>query len=215
MKGQQMNIDLSAAIRKAAEFRCPRPMVSDESVQAKIYRMADLCGYSPSEQIIEPVRAYLSGYGIILSGDAGIGKTFLMRSLGARLYGADGIAEYGLRFIGNWYDWTDEKDICIDDLGAEGIVSEYGAKDDVLKIVLAHRAERQNGRTSITTNLSSEQIAARYGDRTLSRILGMCKPFAMTGTSQRKARQYNAHRIFHAGQNVELTLRGEDDDRTK
>jgi len=184
-----MAIDLTGAIKMATTFKEEPTLVGDERVEKVITLMARRFGYRPSEQVIEPIRAYLSGFGVLLSGEAGLGKTFLMKCLGARLYGVDGIADYGLRSISNWYEWTDGNHLCIDDLGAEGIVSEYGAKDDVLKIVIAHRSERQEGRTSITTNLSSAQISDRYGDRTLSRILGMCKPFTFTGTNMRAPTQ--------------------------
>jgi len=184
-------IDFTKALLKAESFHADNalPAVSDEEVNTEIVKIAEKHGYKPSKQVVEPIRAYLSGYGVLLSGEAGIGKTFLMKALGCRLYRVEDIADYGLREISKWYEWTDGNNLCIDDLGAEGVVSEYGAKDDVMKMVIAHRAERQKGRTSITTNLDSDKIAERYGDRTLSRILGMCKPFRMEGISMRKPEQ--------------------------
>ena len=181
-----MKIDLSKAIEKAESFERSSRTVSDTIVEHAIMIIAEEHGYKPSEQVIEPIRAYLAGYGILLSGEAGIGKTFLMKCLRSRIYPVERIISYGLQDIYKWYEWTDGNDICIDDLGAERIVSEFGAKEDVMKLVIAHRSERQEGRTSITTNLSSKQISERYGDRTLSRILGMCKPFTFTGTNMRR-----------------------------
>jgi len=188
-------IDLTKALETALEHTGPLKMVDDATVEKCILNMAEKYQYRPSEQIIEPIRAFLSGYGIILSGDAGLGKTFLMKCLGVRMYAVNGIAEYGLRSIANWYEWTDGNDLCIDDLGAEAVTAEFGAKDDVLKIAIAHRSERQSGRTSITTNLSSEEIVERYGDRTLSRILGMCKPFHFDGANMRSPVQGITERI--------------------
>ena len=164
------------------------PGATDAEVAAEIVRLGGH-GYIPSESIIEPVRAYLSGYGLLLSGDAGVGKTLLMRNLGVHLCVADEITEWGLSRIRWWYDWTDGYEICIDDLGSERVVAEYGAKDDLLKAVLAHRADSQKGKTHITTNLDAEEIAHRYGDRVLSRILGMCKPFRLEGKNRREARK--------------------------
>lgn len=40
--------------------------------------------------------------------------------------------------------------------------------------------------THITTNLSSDQISGRYGDRILDRILAMCIPFKIEGGSYRR-----------------------------
>jgi DNA replication protein DnaC len=132
------------------------------------------------------LRAYLSGFGLLLTGSAGVGKTFLMQCLGIRIYNADSIVDYGLSEIYKWYEFTDGgAPICIDDVGTERTVSEYGNKDDVLKSVLAHRNDRQQGITHITTNLDAEGIAQRYGERTLSRMLGMCKAFSLEGVSLR------------------------------
>jgi Flp pilus assembly CpaF family ATPase len=176
-------------------------MATDEQVAAAIVKLGEK-GYRPSPQIVEPIRAYLSGYGVLITGETGVGKTMLMRLLGAKISPATRIAEYGLDKIDKWYSWTDGHAICIDDLGAERTVSEYGNKDEVLKHVVAHRCEafyidaegnkKRQARTHITTNRTAEQIVERYGDRTLSRILGMCKtsgqdggPFRFDGGSQR------------------------------
>lgn len=196
-------ITISDAIREATELagKAQKPVrtVTDEQLASMLVILGTR-GYRPSEQIIEPLRAYMQGYSILLSGDAGLGKTFLMRCLGESICTAESIAAYGLLHVRSWYEWTDEKDVCIDDLGAEHIVSEYGTKDDVLKAVIAHRDSQQTrnhrmsdmtaprvGRTHITTNLTSAQIAARYGDRTLSRIMGMCKAFRLEGKDMRNA----------------------------
>jgi DNA replication protein DnaC len=166
----------------------PEPTASDDDVADQFCQMALYSDFEPAEQFVEPVRAFLAGFGLLLSGDAGVGKTFLLTALGVRLYTAVGIAEYGLSRIGMWYEWTDNAGIGIDDLGTESTVSEYGNKDDLMKLVIAHRADRQRGRTFVSTNLSAEQIAERYGDRTLSRLLGMCKAFTLRGESRRTAR---------------------------
>ena len=164
----------------------PLPVVTDTAVAAEITRLA-VQGYRPSEQIVSAVRDYLAGYGVILTGPAGVGKTMLMTCLHSRIRNVEEITGYGLRQIGIWYEWTDGTDFTIDDLGAESTSAEYGAKDDLMKLVIAHRAERQKGRTCITTNLTADEIAERYGDRTLSRILGMCRPHTFEGPNARRA----------------------------
>ena len=167
--------------------RVERTMATDECVLDRIEELA-AHGYIPSDCIIEPIRAILSGYGVLLTGKAGAGKTFLMREMGVRIYSATRLAEWGLSKIAGWYEWWDGKEVCIDDIGTEHIVSEYGAKEDIVKQVISHRCERQEATTHITTNLNSAEISARYGDRTLSRMLGMCKPFAIDGENRRTAK---------------------------
>jgi len=175
---------IKQALEKLERRNIAPPRATDEEVAAKITDLSNQ-GYRPSEQIVVAVRDYLSGYGVLLSGPAGVGKTMLMTCLGSRIRPVDGIVIYGLRQIHTWYDWTDGTDMTIDDLGSETTTAEYGAKEDLLKLVIAHRAERQKGRTCITTNLTADEIAGRYGDRTLSRIMGMCCPHTFSGANAR------------------------------
>jgi DNA replication protein DnaC len=177
---------IARLVKEMSTPKAEKPLVDDAQVQQRMVALAS-AGYIPSAQVTEAVRTYMSGYGVLLSGSVGIGKTFLMKSLGVRLYKADDIADYGLNRIHNWYEWTDGHELCIDDLGTERVVAEFGAKDDVMKAVIAHRCEGQKARTHFTTNLTGKQIAERYGDRTISRLLGMCKAFKFTGDSKRTA----------------------------
>lgn len=147
-------------------------------------------GYIPTPATVPVLRDYAAGYGIMLHGDVGHGKTFLLKCLGVRIWCADEICDYGLRHIQEWYEDTNGRQICIDDIGAEMTVCEYGARDDLLKAVITHRAERQRGITHCTTNLNSAAIIERYGDRIMSRLLGMCRPHKITsptGLSMRRA----------------------------
>lgn len=163
-----------------------QPAPCDHEIAPEVDRLYTKFGYIPCAESVEAIRAHMDGYGVLLTGPAGVGKTFLMKCLGVRIYTSTGIASYGLRGLSDFHEATQKGPICIDDLGIESIVSEWGAKDDVLKTFIAYRAERVTARTYITTNLSSEEITDRYGDRTLSRIMGMCKAFKLTGTNRRE-----------------------------
>jgi hypothetical protein len=163
--------------------------VSDDQIARLLLRIGER-GYIPTPATVPVLRDYAAGYGIMLHGDVGHGKTFLLKCLGVRIWGADEICDYGLRHIQEWYDDTNGLQICIDDIGAEMTVCEYGARDDLLKAVITHRAERQSGITHCTTNLDSAAIIERYGDRIMSRLLGMCRPHRITsptGLSMRRA----------------------------
>ena len=160
--------------------------VTDFDVTERMRLMRRVCGYVPHIAHIEPIRTYLAGKGVALIGETGVGKTFLMQALGARIYLAADIASNGLRGLPQWFEWTDGHALCIDDLGAEHTVNEFGNKAEVMAQVIAHRLERQGGVTHVTSNLSAKQVAGRYGDRTLSRLLGMCTPHTLEGLDMRR-----------------------------
>lgn len=94
---------------------------------------------------------------------------------------------YGKRFE-DWGDWYSASGIArdcqrlfIDDLGVEK------TSDDAVRI-LSDIIERRYacGRpTWFTTNLTQADIALRYGERTLSRILGRCTVVKMAGADRR------------------------------
>jgi hypothetical protein len=170
---------------------------ASEADVARLLLLIGERGYIPTAATIPVLRDYAAGYGIMLHGDVGHGKTFLLECLGVRIWGADEICDYGLRHIQEWYEDTDTRQICIDDIGAEMTVCEFGARDDLLKAVITHRAERQRGGiTHCTTNLDSAAIIERYGDRIMSRLLGMCRPHRITsptGLSMRRAVPMRGH----------------------
>lgn len=180
----------------ATEASRPRKEVTDAQLAAMVAYLGDN-GYIPSACLIEPLKAILGGRGVILSGQAGIGKTYLFTILARhnsfarlRVQHVDEILSWlddcGPHGIADWCEMYQNWHVCIDDLGAERTVSHYGNKDDLLKQVIQYRSEH-GARTHITTNLSSEQVRERYGDRILSRIFGMCVPFRLEGNDKRKA----------------------------
>ena len=85
--------------------------------------------------------------------------------------------------------WLDYLQRCafpiIDELGVEMQVNDYGEKCEGFNLVI-NAAERYNRPMFITTNLTEEQILARYGERTLDRLGHLCKTVKFTGESLRK-----------------------------
>ena len=131
----------------------PADMASDETLESALAAMKAK-GYNRNPETLEAIRAYITGYGIMLVGATRTGKTFLMKSLGCKCYDARALTDYKASGIGNWYEATDRHDVCIDDLGTESVSNDYGSKDELLAPIIAHRRELDGiVRTSITTNL--------------------------------------------------------------
>jgi len=79
-------------------------------------------------------------------------------------------------------------DIAIDDMGQEPSLNDYGTKVEIMEqaVYLRYRSFKILGaRTFISTNLKIDQIAARYGDRTASRLLEMCDIVTINSKDQR------------------------------
>jgi len=137
---------------------------------------------------------------LILAGNAGTGKTTLLRSVN-RLFGT--IEMYDKKFLsatslaenfivspeeserhfcrGHWCKW-----LLLDDMGEEPTdVKEYGnVKSPVIRVI-ASRYERMLPML-ITTNLKQEDILAKYGERTFDRLKEIAEWVSFSGESFRK-----------------------------
>ena len=74
--------------------------------------------------------------------------------------------------------------LCIDDVGTEGIVNVYGNKIYALPTIV-NEAERKGNLLLLSTNMTFDEIRAKYGIRTADRITGLCKAVRFRGESLR------------------------------
>jgi DNA replication protein DnaC len=129
------------------------------------------------------------GLGLLLHGKCGVGKTIMGR------YVIPAILLLKLRKVVTCFDvgelnnMTDvvlsKKIISIDDVGTEEISIKYGEKR-LAFAELMDMVEKQSKLIIITTNLTAEQITAKYGDRIMDRIKATTKRIAFNGQSFRK-----------------------------
>ena len=129
------------------------------------------------------------GKGLFLSGDCGRGKSNIIMFALPLLFWhcqkkiikplhVDDLHEH----IGSL---TKRKIISIDEIGAEPISSDYGSKYfPFMKVINA--AEMNSATLLLSSNLNSEQMRYKYDERTLDRIVRLCKVVKFSGESLRK-----------------------------
>ena len=149
-------------------------------------------GYRASKESLNALKAYLQGYGILLSGEVGTGKTRFFDALGGiEKVSMIDIYANTLDEIVDIVGGLRDREIFVDDIGSETVYSNYGCKMDILPWLIEKRMESDK-RTHFTTNLTGEELSARYGARVFDRIYGMCKMFRFSGTSRRTTRANSA-----------------------
>lgn len=148
--------------------------------------------------------------GIMLAGNFGTGKTWLMKLFAKNqrqvfhVYNAKEIAnnfesfgqEDALDFVNKKKNPTNDSNafyqpfagLCIDDIGTEDIKNHYGNKKNVIGDLIEQRYS--HGNTGVffhaTTNFSSQQLKDFYGERVTSRMREIFNFIDIPGSDRRK-----------------------------
>ena len=144
------------------------------------------------------------GKGLLLMGSCGRGKSVIASGVIPVLFRMKGYTLHPVHaqdmnkptpqqpYLGygqrpeTWLDYLQRSNFpIIDELGVEMQVNDYGEKCEGFNLVI-NAAERFNRPMFITTNLTEEQILARYGERTLDRLAHLCKTVRFSGESLRQ-----------------------------
>lgn len=168
-----------------ASFKPVLPKVAevrDETLTRRINDMAAR-GYIFNAVTIEAMIAYLQGYGVLLSGRVGVGKTHFFRMLGddiviLNVSEANGWLQSEVE---DWIEYTRGRDVMLDDIGSGGAKArDYGREYDALLMILnAREPYRCKRRTHFTTNLTNDQLVDTFDARVVDRIYGLAKCFRL------------------------------------
>lgn len=140
-------------------------------------------GYVHTPDTLRVLEAYMQGYGILLSGGLGIGKSFFFE-----VVNPEPVAVLSFNRCHLWkYDqlekWLDDHtgvEVVLDDIGWDADkANNFGTKYEVLQVVLDHRLTESGCRTHITTNLSNDELVAKYDGHLVDRVYQLCKCFAL------------------------------------
>lgn len=148
--------------------------------------------------------------GIMLAGNFGVGKTWLMQLFSknqrqcfrvhnakdlANLFESDGEESFEqfLRPFSNPVNDSasflqKQSGLCIDDIGTEDVKSHYGNKKNVIGDLIERRYHNKHMGLMFhgTTNLTSDQLNAFYGGRVISRLRETVNFISVPGADRRK-----------------------------
>ena len=130
--------------------------------------------------------------GLIMGGANGRGKSLIGE------YIIPSILRHVMGKVVNCYKSTEinqnldvimtKKYVYIDDMGVEDKKSDYGSVRWAIPEIIDN-AEKFGKLLIISTNLSSKDIAEKYGHRTYDRIFSICHPVKFEGDSMRQKKQ--------------------------
>lgn len=138
--------------------QCRPRDIQQADLLAKAKAMAQR-GYAHTTDTLRVLEAYMQGYGILLSGGIGIGKSFFFETVNPEPVAVLSFNRCHLWRYEQLEQWLDDHtgvEVVLDDIGWDADkANNYGTKYEVLQVVLDHRLTESGCRTHITTNLST------------------------------------------------------------
>lgn len=168
--------------------RQPKP-VTREELLAKATAMARR-GYVHNADTLKVLETYLQGFGILLSGGVGIGKTYFFKKVNPEPLAVLSFNVAHLWKYEQLADWLDEhryEEIVLDDIGWDADkATNYGQRFETLQVALDDRLNRSTYRTHITTNLTNDELLVKYDVHLVDRVYELCKCFALASMDSRR-----------------------------
>lgn len=200
--------DSEILVREPVSYSWAKEIKQASDLLEKIFTAVDktVKYYHPLEEYFE-IKSWMmntEGKGLLLMGSCGRGKSVIASGVIPVLFRMKGFILHPVHaqdmtkptpqqpYLGygqrpeTWLDYLQRTRFpIIDELGVEMQVNDYGEKCEGFNLVV-NAAERYNRPMFITTNLTEEQILARYGERTLDRLAHLCKTVRFSGESLRQ-----------------------------
>lgn len=201
------NEDIESVVQYANGFQASdeEPInVSRERLMRKAARMAQF-GYHQDTDTIQALRAFLEGYGILLSGQIGVGKTFFFECVyeGRERFSTIDMNEAHLWNYEKLNDFLNDNQRCdmlIDDIRGD-MAKDYGKTFDPLIVILDNRLNSP-ARTHITTNLDNDGLINALDYRSVDRIYQLCKPFVFRRKESYRRAKPNSICVRNARMNL-------------
>ncbi|MEG1644021.1 MAG: hypothetical protein RR293_07760 [Bacteroidales bacterium] len=144
--------------------------------------------YNPAYKEIAEWLSDNKGKGLIMEGECGLGKSLLGKLILPTIlfhYCNKIVGVYDTNFLNaNIDEVLKECIISLDDIGTEDVSVNYGNRR-LAFAELMDEAEKTGKLVIISTNLTADEIASKYGERVRDRIRACCKRVTFKGKSNR------------------------------
>ncbi|MCP4087921.1 MAG: hypothetical protein GY745_23185 [Actinomycetia bacterium] len=208
-----MIVNLQKLIPKTRRQISPKALAKNTAHYQQVLRKYGYESRSPKafDKLAEYPASYAAGHwenehydppelGLMLFGPCGTGKTYAMQIFSGLfkvelIAAAELVRQYAIGGEKQFWEYVEQfkyKPLIIDDIAGEREIKSYGNASPLIDYAAErYRLFKYNKTlTFFTTNAEDrKELKARYGDRIVSRILGMCDPVYVDGKDCRLERE--------------------------
>lgn len=208
-----MKNDFAAIAEKVANEQVKRSNSEPELKQCVLEKFACVMaqvGYDLTPNTVEIMSDYLKGYNLLICGLVGVGKTYFFDCINRirKSRGFGPIIKLSMIDTQGWdmdtaRDWIFShkgEDLLIDDVGTEPKMKSWGQEAELFPYLLEKRMQLTNRRTHLTTNMSMDEMKARYGLRVRDRFDQMFKIEVITSRKSKRKQSLRPWLIADNGQ---------------
>lgn len=200
--------DFASVLSALPTFAPKQPLtIGRDALVAKATAMARR-GYVHSATSLEALEAYLQGYGILLSGGLGVGKTLFFKVVNPEpipVLSFNRCHLYKYDQLEKFLDETAGGELVLDDIGWNvESANNYGTRFETLQVVLDYRLTETAARTHVTTNCTNDELIGRFDAHLIDRIYQLCKCFVFPPAESRREAKPNLNYVRNAEYNRKM-----------